>query len=49
LFIAGTFFYAISVGVAFISPYLCLAFHGGLALYYAFDPISRRVERGRTE
>jgi uncharacterized membrane protein len=48
LFIAGAFFYAISVGVALISPYLCLAFHGGLALYYAFDPISRGVERGRT-
>jgi uncharacterized membrane protein len=48
LFNAGALFYAISIGVAFISPYLCLAFHGALALYYAFDPISRRVERGRT-
>ena len=36
-------FYAISIGVAFINPYLCLAFHAVLAIYYAFDPISRRV------
>jgi hypothetical protein len=43
LFISGGAFYAISIGVAFIDPYLCLAFHGGLAIYYAFDPISRRV------
>jgi uncharacterized membrane protein len=43
LFISGGAFYAISIGVAFINPYLCLAFHGGLAIYYAFDPISRRV------
>jgi uncharacterized membrane protein len=44
LFTGGTLLYLISVGVAFISAYLCLAFHGALALYYAFDPISRRVE-----
>jgi hypothetical protein len=36
-------FYAVSIGVAFINPYLCLAFHAGLAIDYAFDPISRRV------
>ncbi len=45
LFIAGVFVYAGSVGLAFINPYLCLAFHGGMAVYYAFDPISRRVAR----
>jgi uncharacterized membrane protein len=45
LFSAGTVVYLISIGVALINPYLCLAFHGALAIYYAFDPISRRVER----
>jgi uncharacterized membrane protein len=45
LFTAGTVVYAASIGVAFINAYLCLAFHGALALYYALDPISRRVER----
>ncbi len=43
LFTAGTFVYLVSIGVAFINPYACLAFHGALAVYYAFDPISRRV------
>lgn len=43
LFISGGAFYAVSIGVAFINPYLCLAFHAVLAIYYAFDPISRRV------
>jgi uncharacterized membrane protein len=43
LFISGGAFYAISIGVAYINPYLCLAFHAVLAIYYAFDPISRRV------
>ena len=45
LFLVGPFIYAASVGVALINPYLCLGFHGALALYYAFDPISRRVGR----
>ena len=45
LFSAGVLFYAIATGIAFLNPYACLAFHGALALYYAFDPISRRVER----
>ena len=43
LFISGGAFYAISIGIAYINPYLCLAFHAVLAIYYAFDPISRRV------
>jgi uncharacterized membrane protein len=47
LFVAGTFFYVVSIGIALISPYLCLAFHGALAIYYAFDPISRRVDHER--
>jgi uncharacterized membrane protein len=45
LFVAGTFVYAASIGVALVNPYLCLGFHGALALYYALDPISRRVGR----
>ena len=45
LFVAGVFIYTASIGVALINPYLCLGFHGALALYYALDPISRRVRR----
>jgi uncharacterized membrane protein len=45
LFTVGTVAYGTSIAVAFINPYLCLAFHGALALYYALDPISRRVSR----
>ncbi len=48
LFVAGTAVYLISIGIAFINPYLCLAFHGALALYYARDPISRRLEHDRS-
>jgi uncharacterized membrane protein len=44
LFVAGTGVYLVAIGVALINPYLCLAFQGALALYYAFDPISRRLE-----
>jgi uncharacterized membrane protein len=44
LFTAGTLAYLVSIGVAFLSATLCLAFHGALAVYYALDPISRRVE-----
>jgi uncharacterized membrane protein len=46
LFTAGTGAYGASIVVAvFFTPFVCLAFHGALALYYAFDPISRRVGR----
>jgi len=45
LFTGGTVLYVVSVGVAFLSAWLCLAFHAVLALYYALDPISRRLER----
>jgi hypothetical protein len=44
LFSGGSLLYAATIGVAFLNAYLCLAFHGVLALYYAFDPISRRLE-----
>ena len=42
LFTAGSVPYTVSVAVAFVSPYVCLAFHAVIAVYYALDPISRR-------
>jgi uncharacterized membrane protein len=45
MFTAGGLVYAVAIGVAFINPYACLAFHAALAVYYACDPISRRVGR----
>ncbi|MGH9080362.1 MAG: TMEM175 family protein [Acidimicrobiales bacterium] len=48
LFVVGGFVYAGSIGLAFVNPYLCLAFHGVMACYYALDPISRRVAREQT-
>ncbi|MGZ4767681.1 MAG: TMEM175 family protein [Ilumatobacteraceae bacterium] len=44
-FTLGGVVYALSVGVAFVNAYACLAFHAILALYYACDPISRRANR----
>ncbi|HEY5437927.1 MAG TPA: hypothetical protein VIJ99_03420 [Acidimicrobiales bacterium] len=34
----------VSIGIAFWNPYLCLAFHGALGMFYALDPFSRRVD-----
>ena len=45
LFTGGAIVYAVSVGVALINAYACLAFHAALAVFYAFDPISRRASR----
>lgn len=45
LFTGGTVAYLASVGVALLSAPLCLVFHGALAVFYAFDPIARRLER----
>jgi TMEM175 potassium channel family protein len=45
LFVAGVLAYAVSIGLAFVNAYLCLAFQAGLAVYYALDPIARRVAR----
>ncbi|HZB97993.1 MAG TPA: TMEM175 family protein [Candidatus Sulfotelmatobacter sp.] len=45
LFSVGTVVYTVSIGVAFLSPFACLAFHAALAIYYAFDPLSRRAAR----
>jgi uncharacterized membrane protein len=46
LFTSGTLVYLVSVGVAFVNAYACLAFHGALAVFYALDPVSRRAVRG---
>jgi len=45
LFTAGAAPYTVSVGVALLNPYACLAFQGLLAVYYALDPLSRRAAR----
>lgn len=45
LFTAGTIPYTLSIGVALLSPFACLAFHAALAVYYALDPVSRRSSR----
>ena len=37
--------FALAMGLAMFNPYLCLGFLGALSLYYAFDPISRRLAR----
>jgi uncharacterized membrane protein len=46
-FSLGVVAYTASVGVAFINPFACLAFHALLALYYGLDPVSRRAARQR--
>jgi Flp pilus assembly protein TadG len=45
LFTIGSALYTITIGIAFISAYACLAFHALLAVYYALDPLSRRAAR----
>ena len=45
LFTIGTVAYTASIGVAFVNAYACLVFHAVLAVYYALDPISRRLNR----
>ena len=48
-FTSGAFVYVLTVGVAFVSAYACLAFHAALALYYALDPLSRRANPDRSQ
>jgi uncharacterized membrane protein len=43
LFTLGVIPYTVSVGIALLNAYACLAFHAALAMYYALDPLSRRV------
>jgi uncharacterized membrane protein len=45
LFLAGAVVYTLTILVALVSAYACLAFHGGLALYYAVDPIGQGLRR----
>jgi uncharacterized membrane protein len=45
LFTLGVLVYTLSVGVAFLNAYAFLALQAALAVYYAFDPISRRAGR----
>jgi uncharacterized membrane protein len=45
LFTSGPLVYTLSIGVAFLNAYAFLALQGALAVYYAFDPISRRAAR----
>jgi uncharacterized membrane protein len=46
LFTSGTLAYTLSIVIALVNAYACLAFHAALAVYYAFDPVSRRADRG---
>jgi uncharacterized membrane protein len=43
LFVVGVAAYTVSIGIAFVNAYACLAFHGLMAVYYALDPLSRRA------
>jgi TMEM175 potassium channel family protein len=42
-FTSGTIVYTLSILVAILNAYACLAFHAALAVYYALDPLSRRL------
>jgi len=42
-FAAGGVVYIVAIGLAFISAYAVLAFHGLAAVCYAVDPLSRRT------
>jgi uncharacterized membrane protein len=44
-FTGGAIAYTVAVGIAYVSPYACLAFQAALAVYYALDPLSRRANR----
>jgi TMEM175 potassium channel family protein len=46
MFTLGTVAYTLAVGLAFLSPVASLALQGAFAVYYAFDPVSRRAARG---
>jgi uncharacterized membrane protein len=40
-FLIGTALYTTSILVALVNAYACLAFHGALGVWYAFDPLHR--------
>jgi uncharacterized membrane protein len=41
-FLIGTALYTMSILVALVNAYACLAFHAALGVWYAFDPLNRR-------
>jgi uncharacterized membrane protein len=43
-FLIGTILYTLSIGIAFVNAYACLAFHAALGVWYALDPLGRRSE-----
>ena len=45
LFSLGVVVYTLGVGVAFLNAFAFLAVQGGLAVYYALDPLTRRASR----
>jgi uncharacterized membrane protein len=45
LFSAGTFCYAVTIAVAFLSPIASLACQGAFGAYYTLDPLGRRIGR----
>ncbi len=49
LFTGGIVPYFLAVGVAFLSPIASLTIQGAFAVYYAFDPLSRRVVRAANQ
>jgi uncharacterized membrane protein len=46
LFSLGGVVYAAGIGVAFLDAYAFLGLQAALAVYYAFDPLTRRAARG---
>ena len=48
LFTIGPVLYGVSIVIAFFNAYVCLAFHALLAVYYAFDPLTRWAARAAT-
>jgi len=45
MFTIGTVIYLLTIVVALVNAYACLAVHGALAVYYALDPLARWVSR----
>jgi TMEM175 potassium channel family protein len=45
MFTLGTVIYLLTIVVALVNAYACLAVHGALAVYYALDPLARWVSR----
>jgi uncharacterized membrane protein len=48
-FTFGTAIYLATIVVGLINAYACLAIHGAIGVYYAFDPLSRWASRLTTD